>query len=143
MLNGRNYVNNEFTSVSTKGSAVVDYCILQHDDLNCFNDFTVVTVTDLINSCGDISVLAPTCIPDHSLLSWNIACNYTDSDENVVDQARMPSSYDKFDLDQIPASILTDETVIVQVNATIDKLEQSFNTQIDIDTMYTEWCDYC
>ena len=35
MLNGRyNDCLNNFTSVSTKGSSVVDYCILPHNDLN-------------------------------------------------------------------------------------------------------------
>jgi len=29
ILNGRHYVNNDYTSVSVKGSAVVDYCILR------------------------------------------------------------------------------------------------------------------
>ena len=31
MLNGRNCVNNDFTSISTKGCSVVDFCIVSHD----------------------------------------------------------------------------------------------------------------
>ncbi len=36
MLNGRNATNNDFTSVSAKGSAVVDYCVASYDCLDTF-----------------------------------------------------------------------------------------------------------
>ena len=38
MLNGRNFVKNDFTSVSGRGSAVVDYCIVSHDSLPAFEN---------------------------------------------------------------------------------------------------------
>ena len=33
MLNGRNYICNDCTSISTKGHSVVDYCLVNHDNL--------------------------------------------------------------------------------------------------------------
>ena len=37
ILNGRSNCNNDFTSVSTNGHAVVDYCFVNHVDLNHLN----------------------------------------------------------------------------------------------------------
>ena len=45
VLNGRNYTHNDFTSISVKGSSVVDYCIVHQDNLELFSDFNVITVT--------------------------------------------------------------------------------------------------
>ena len=72
MLNGRNSVNNDFTSVSTKGLSVVDYCVVCHDDISVFQEFSVVRTTDLVNRTGNADILAATNIPDHSMLQWKI-----------------------------------------------------------------------
>lgn len=52
ILNGRNFVNNDFTCVSTKGCSVVDYCIVPYDNLNLFKDFCVIRANDLVTSAG-------------------------------------------------------------------------------------------
>ena len=70
ILNGRNYVKNDYTSISTKGLAVVDYCLVSHDHLSLFSNFSVVRALDAISQCGSGPTLASTCIPDHSLLTW-------------------------------------------------------------------------
>ena len=51
MLNGWKCINNDFTSVSTKGLAVVDYCFVSHDDLHKFDKFNVIRASVL---CQDI-----------------------------------------------------------------------------------------
>ena len=56
ILNGRNSVKNDFTSISVKGCSVVDYCITPYDSLNYFTDFTVTRTTDLINKADALSV---------------------------------------------------------------------------------------
>ena len=56
VLNGRNSVKNDFTSISVKGCSVVDYCITPYDSLNYFTDFTVTRTTDLINKADALSV---------------------------------------------------------------------------------------
>ena len=47
MLSGRNYIQNDFTSVSSKGCSVVDYCIASHDQLNDFQHFTCNVVRSI------------------------------------------------------------------------------------------------
>ncbi len=43
VLNGRNRICtlNDFTSISSKGLAVVDYCIVPYGNLDTFSDFEV------------------------------------------------------------------------------------------------------
>ena len=43
-LNGRNYYHNDFTyvqNVSTKGSSVVDYCVIPYENLRHYANFEV------------------------------------------------------------------------------------------------------
>ena len=74
MLNGRNFIHNDFTSVSSKGSAVVDYCVVSHDSLSTFKQFTVIRATELVNRAIVERGLSPSSIPDHSPLTWVIEC---------------------------------------------------------------------
>ena len=64
---------NDFTSVSSKGCSVFDYCIASHVQLSDFQDFKVVRASELINTCGiSVSDVAPASIPDRSCLLWHI-----------------------------------------------------------------------
>ena len=47
VLNGLNFVKNDFTPVSIKGCAVVDYCIIHHDNIYLFQDFKVKRSTHI------------------------------------------------------------------------------------------------
>ena len=38
ILNGRNYKNNDFTSVLHRGAAVVDYCLVPYEKLDLYCD---------------------------------------------------------------------------------------------------------
>jgi len=87
MVNGRKG-QNDFTSVSVKGKAVVDYCISSHEGIENISDFSVTGAKDVFENAGCLGVYDPTvcCIPDHSLLSWNIttkrSLNSTSNKEN-------------------------------------------------------------
>ena len=68
MVNGRGSSDlDNFTSVSTKGRAVVDYCITTWNDLNRLVDFRVFLVSQL---CEMVEYQGNVKLPDHSLLSW-------------------------------------------------------------------------
>ena len=72
MLNGRSG-NNDFTSISTKGVAVVDYIFVSHTILHQFEDFNVHTAHNLFNKSALVGKLDPEHnIPDHSVLSWHV-----------------------------------------------------------------------
>ena len=54
MLNGRNCIKNDYTSVSTKGASVVDYCVIRHEHLEMFSDFSVNLTCDVISKYDNI-----------------------------------------------------------------------------------------
>jgi len=73
ILNGRSYTQNNFTFISSRGSSVVDYCLVQYEQLHYFTNFKVNTANDVVNSCckvGDLDLR--TIIPDHSLIYWEV-----------------------------------------------------------------------
>ena len=146
ILNGRSNCNNDFTSVSTNGHAVVDYCFVNHVDLNHFSNFSVTRASELLNKTGDVNVLASTKIPDHSLLKWNIdvssVCHSETADVIIQDPCYTVSEENvRFDLANIPENFLIDDLTLSCVNDTITKLESSMRTQSDIDTIYNDWCN--
>ena len=51
ILNGRlnscNNRENNFTSISTKGSAVVDYCLVPTEYIDSYSNFKVITLNDV------------------------------------------------------------------------------------------------
>ena len=94
--------------------------------------------SDLITRVNSISALAPTCIPDHSMLSWIIVCDSVLSEYN--DESTFSRSVDKFDVSAVPDTFLSSEETLSQVNTIIDKLEHSKRSQDDIDGIFSEWC---
>ena len=70
ILNGRNFKTNNFTSVSSKGSAVVDYVLVPSECLNRYSDFEVILATNLLKQIADIHTMENMKIPDHSFLFY-------------------------------------------------------------------------
>lgn len=139
LLNGRNFVHNDYTSVSAKGSSVVDYCIVNQDTLSLFSHFNVTRVTDLISQIGDIRAIASSSISDHSVLIWNIQVDALNQ-EGKDNEPSLRRSYDKFDFSSINDTFLSDSDVFIKVTETIARLEGSFHVQSDTDKAYNDWC---
>ena len=140
LLNGRNFKHNDFTSISTKGTSVVDYCIVSQDDLPLFSEFAVVRVTDLISELGPVGTIAPTAIPDHSVLLCNIQTSNV-IQGSIDGNSKPDHKYDKFRLSDITNNFLASDDILTKVNDTIARLEASFHVQRDIDDAYTSWCN--
>jgi hypothetical protein len=49
--------------------------------------------------------------------------------------------FDKFNLDTVPDSFLSEYDTITEINALMAKLEHSMRMQSDIDLAYNEWCN--
>ena len=52
MLNVRSVSDNDYTSISTKGVAVVDYVIVAHQELQKCDDFEVLRARHLFDNAG-------------------------------------------------------------------------------------------
>lgn len=142
MLNGRNSINNDFTSVSTKGLSVVDYCFTNHADFSFFKEFSVIRTADLINQAHNIDILAATNIPDHSFLRWQIdTSQFINCNNADTDNVKNSKCFDKFDVSSVPDHFLSDHESLYKLNETISVLEQGFRTQADIDSCYDDFCN--
>ncbi|CAG2201726.1 unnamed protein product [Mytilus edulis] len=81
LLNGRNYIHNDFTSISTKGSSVVDYCIVPYENLCQYKNFEVIRASVLCNKSEIPGILNPQHIPDHSMLCWELEADFSSNCE--------------------------------------------------------------
>ena len=73
MLSGRHNIGNNFTCISTRGRSVIDYCIVQHDQIEHFSQMNVMTMNDLLQQTFLPGVVDPSqSVPDYSLLCWQI-----------------------------------------------------------------------
>ncbi|VDI02802.1 Hypothetical predicted protein [Mytilus galloprovincialis] len=139
ILNGRKTLTNDFTFVSTRGSSVVDYCILPYEMLDSFNSFSVTRATTIIQSLGepgryDLRKI----VPDHSLLTWNM-CLYFPIEDQVSknkDKNQTVTKIIKYDTKSLPENWLIGDSIVTEINRVILQLEQSEASQQNIDKMY-------
>ena len=132
MLNGQKCLNNDFTSVSTKGLAVVDNCLVYYNDLNMFDEFNVIRASVMCqNSIREFGVF-PSSVPDHSIITWHIDVGYETRPQNVGPT----TNYDKFDTRCIPENFLMGVDGLGQINQITGELEGSFRAQSDVDAAY-------
>jgi len=144
VLNGRNTSKNDYTSISTKGCAVVDYCIIPHYNLDCFIDLMVTRSNELVHSLHNIVGTIPASVPDHSVLTWTFQIEMKrDNVENLSrgDRENVPlGNYDKFDVKNIPEHFLNTDIVVKEIHDAVFRLEQSLQCQNDIDSACTKLC---
>ena len=115
ILNGRNYLNNGFISVSVKGSSVVDYCLVSHESLPIFSCFEVISTVDLISRLRSISTVAPVSFPDRSVIIWKLNLDaYIGTPVDTEDLQSYSKLYDKFDVSSVSGEFLTRSDIIMK-----------------------------
>ena len=136
ILNGRNMVHNDYTFVSTRGCSVVDYCITPYELLDSFTDFSVLRITDMIQSIGVADKFdLRKAMPDHSLLTWTMHF-YVDL-TNIESNHRKESKTEvKYNTRNLPDDWLAGENIISDINDIISALEE---TKLQIDEMYDKF----
>ena len=141
MLNGRNYVNNDFTC---QDASVVDYAIIPQEQLTLHNEFSVKRVNDLFEQAGCVGLFDPVRhMPDHNVIQWNMdisqyinihMCNDMD---NGVDA----TSYTRHVTSDVPDTILQDPFIMEQLHASILRIEHDNTTQQELNMMYDQFCE--
>jgi hypothetical protein len=136
MLNGRNYTHNDYTSVSSKGKAVVDYCFTSHENLSMLEKFNVINAKDVFEEAGCIGRFDPTVtsIPDHSVLTWSFICNQVSGTDDVDDWSY---SFDKFDRN-VPENFMISK--VDDINKLINNFKVKICNQNLVDDIYLDFC---
>ena len=141
VLNGRIDKNNDnFTSISKKGSSVVDYVYLPHSNVNLVKHFAVHTVKDI---CSSIGYLPDVSLPDHSVLTcilelreWKIRFKEQGTSSSKANENRKIFKPKQFKLQKIDENFL--ESCRDEINETIEKLEKCQARQQEIDDIYDD-----
>lgn len=133
-LNER-YTQDDFTSISYKGKAVVDYQCVPHDNfINC-KSFKVLTVQEIIdkhNLHGLIGErLRP---PDHSALVTELQCYYC-PDHSENNSNRNYNTGTKYKLHKVPLDFMSSELANAAILNIITLIENARDTQASIDSV--------
>ena len=142
ILNGRTTVTNDFTSVSSNGTWVVDNCIVNHEDLSMFQNFQVLRVNDMLNASGAVGrSFFPTSLPDHSCFFWHISaeCFGTTASEVHEREAEHEVSY-RYDTSPVPELFLGEGAKVDEISRVITELETCYRLQSGIDRAYPDFC---
>ena len=140
ILNGRNMEYNDFTFISTRGSSVIDYCVVPYETLNCYEKFHVHRTSSMIEETGNKGRYDQSRImPDHSLLTWNFVLNSNYEYKGVENPIQ--KEFIKYDVQNIPYDWLKSEIAVSEINRVISSLENSAASQCNINSMYNEFVD--
>jgi hypothetical protein len=148
MLNGR--VTPEFdnyTSVSARGSAVVDYIMTAQTSVNQCKQMKVELTTDLIQQFHLQTLLGENCkAPDHSLLHATFELSsineYSEQTTEPIDQeVNDNSKFKKYDYKNMPDNFLKSQNWQSECVDLIDNLLQMRLNQNSIDEYYDKLCE--
>ncbi|CAG2228238.1 unnamed protein product [Mytilus edulis] len=141
ILNGRNFVNNDYTCVSTKGCSVVDYCIVPYDYLHLFSNFAVIRANDLVTLAGyDLSGVDLKLISDHSLIKWNFDLSSFISVELLKKEELELSSFNKYDCKNIPTDFMNTDYIYLEINSFIEKFDMIKQEQSCVNDIFSSFC---
>ena len=136
ILNGRNSLSNDYTSVSEKGLAVVDYVIVPSENLTDFTNTEVVRAREVFDKVhSDLH----SSLPDHSLIKWDmrveVECDISKEARNFP-----PTTKTVYNFQSIPNNFMLEENVVREVQDLINKLESEQTSQKVVTDMFSDIC---
>jgi len=134
LLNGRKKCKDNYTSVSCKGKAVVDYCIVSHELLRHFEDFEVRLAKDVYQDAGCMGIFN-TSIPDHSLLTWKLECEAHIGFEVASEWSHVYTKINR----NVPENFASELDVCI--NRLCQQLEHHASDINVIDTVYDQFTE--
>jgi hypothetical protein len=142
VLNGRNFVHNDFTS---KDAAVVDYFLTPYEQLNKFDKVNVIRTRDLFELAGCVGKYDPSHgIPDHNVIQCELDLSSSVTLSSNVDETMgedLTASFKRYKLDEIPQDFMCDIETMNALQETITRLELSEVDHGDINQAYTDFCE--
>ena len=128
MVNGRCASNIDYTSISVKGAAVVDYTIVSHDYLHNCRNFRVKRAHELFNQTDLVGRCDPDHnISDHSVLTWQYNVDDLSSGNvHVGESDAQVTVIRKYDVSQVPANFLCDSVMEMDTTVILANINQSY-----------------
>ena len=141
MLNARCLGTYDYTLVSTKGLAVVDYAIISQHRLHQCKNMRVVRAQELFRQTELLGRVNPEHnISDHSMLVWDFQLcvdEYTDGSELGTD---FPSVLiTKYDINEVPELFMYHDDAVQKVNSIVDELDGEIAIE-NMNDVYSKFC---
>ena len=142
ILNGRfGEDDNNFTSVSTRGKAAVDYICVPHETMEQCVNFKVRTARSIIGDGNLVGLLGDRSkAPDHSALIAEFRTSHINTGYDT-DEAGVNCERPRYKLKQTPRDFLSSDLSKLALQTLILKIESSRETQVAIDTHYDDLCN--
>lgn len=138
VLNGR-FGRGNYTSISRKGKAVVDYICVPLDTFSAIKYCKVLTMQELADEHRLHGLLGERSrLPDHSAILTQIELDYSsyESTTDNVDQRK----HKRFKLRQIPQDCMQSELAMTAIRSVIRTIESARGTQSEVDSTYESLC---
>ena len=144
ILNGRISPGlDNYTSISNRGNAVVDYILSNHSNISNCSNFIVEKSSDIIDNIGLLELIGPGCkIPDHSILSFdfeiphiiNFSEPYSVNHEENYEQKER-----KYDVSNIPHEFCNNHEFIQKITDLTESLTLLNHQQNAVDVLYNSF----
>ena len=147
ILNGRVTPEfNNYTFVNPRGCSVPDYLFCPVDQLTYCREMRTLVVSDIVKM---LNIPPPRCLPDHSLLmgtfktSFYGKCHQTVlpscfNNDQTNEKIPMPTRPKKKNIKKMPADFFMSNEIRQKVFDTINKIESSQATQLQINKLWSE-----
>ncbi|VDH98618.1 Hypothetical predicted protein [Mytilus galloprovincialis] len=138
VLNGRFADGDNYTSISKKGKAVVDFICVPQDMFTDVKYFRVLTVQSIVDDFKLHDLIgSKSKLPDHSAIvsEFNITRHCL-----ATQTKNTRSSCSRFKLNQIPLDFMTSDIKRTALLNLIEQIERCRETQDNVDKIYTELC---
>ena len=138
IVNGRICpLQDNYTSVSTRGKAVVDYILVPHDCLQSCISFEVITPTQLVNKVGCVELIGERSrLPDHSMLYLELQTGQVNNQYDVASMAPLHSR-GRMCRRTLPQNFLNSVRSQSELRSLNDSLQSG---QTDLDKWYEHFC---
>ena len=140
--------NDDFTSVSTRGKAVVDYICVPHECYKNCSNFRVISPESLVHRHNLQHLLGPRSkLPDHYFLTFDFSYSYYSipSDNNTCkempENTQKPFIDRKYKLNRLPSNFMNSNICRPAFTELINRIELCRENQNNIDLVYDSFCD--
>ena len=142
ITNGRVAGKNTFTSISARGSSVVDYFAVSQDDFkNCIS-CNVSPVNEIISNNHLESMLSERCrAPDHSLISLSYritSMDYPIYEENQDQNQQNENINKRYNYGTMSENFMNSPSRLSILDTLISRLQSNEKSQTSIDSFYDE-----
>jgi hypothetical protein len=130
MLNGR-FGQANYTSVSSKGMAVVDYAIVPCQYFSHCSNFDI---NDVMECAQKYAIAVDSSVPDHSILTWEVAMpNDNKRNHSDVRETRI--------LRTIPEEYFKSEEILRELHTLEEKMAARNVSENEINGIYDDFCE--